>query len=42
MDGLLSVLIATGTAIVLFIAMKYGIDYVLRKLRPARSGENES
>ena len=29
-------------SIVLFIAMKYGIDFVLRKLRPARNGENES
>jgi simple sugar transport system permease protein len=28
-------------SIVLFIAMKYGIDFVLRKLRPGRTGENQ-
>lgn len=28
-------------SIVLFIAMKYGIDYVMQKLRPGRAGETE-
>jgi simple sugar transport system permease protein len=28
-------------SIVLFIAMKYGIEYVMHKLRPGRAGETE-